>query len=461
MAGSGTRVKGRTDVRKASIAVAAGAVLAVTFAIPATAQDSELSGELHWRTLAGAGSYTDVGPQVAARFMELHPGVTITHEETPGDAYTEAMYASAATGRTPDIFFSHSGWTQTFADRGVSLNLSPLFDGEEDFTLDDWNQALLLAGTTVDMGAGAAGGEAHVLGMSSDVWSVICNLDMLAEAGYDEIPAPGWTYEELHELARATTVRDDSGNTTRWGFGANQSVADVIQPSILAAGGAWLDEETQTVPVTPEFTQGIRNVWDPIKEGTFMSVEDIEVLGSRMEPIFASEQVACIQGAIWSTPSLVDVTFPWDVTTMPAGPGGRFSGGGTAGWSIAADSDHPDVAWELLKFIFAPEQYELWTSAKSVVPPLKSLADTDWAPDVPNADRFLTAAADLTLLPRGPVFDSDELVTALPDAYNKYVVQDQPLDRVLEEFKAVIDAALAEKPAVIVKIPEGATSTDS
>jgi len=460
MAGSGTRVKGRTGVRKASIAVAAGAVMAVTFAIPAAAQDSELSGDLHWRTLAGAGSYTDVGPIVAQRFMELHPGVTITHENTPGDAYTEAMYTSAATGRTPDIFFSHSGWTQTFADRGVSLNLNPFFEAESDFTLDDWNQALLLAGTTVDMGSAAAG-EAHVLGMSSDVWTVICNLDMLAEAGYDGIPDTSWTFEDLQEVARATTVRDDSGNVTRWGFGAANDVADVIQNAIVSAGGTWLDEETQTLPVTPEFIEGIRNVWDPIKEGIYMSVEDLDVLGGGApEQPFLNEQLACMQGAIWSTPQIVDATFPWDVTTMPTGPGGSFAGGGTAGWSIAADSEHPDVAWELMKFIFAPEQYELWTSAKSVVPPLTSLADSDWAPDVPNADRFLTAAENLIMLPRGPVFDSDEIFTALPDAYNKYVVQDLPLEEVLADLKAEIDAALAEKPAVVVSVPVGATSTD-
>ena len=147
-----------------------------------------------------------------------------------------------------------------------------------------------------------------------------------------------------------------------------------------------------------------------------------------LETGFAAGSFAAIQGAIWSTPSLVEASFPWDVAVMPTGPAGRFSGGGTAGWSISGKTKNADAAWALLNYIFTPESYALWTSARSVVPPLRSLDGVDWKPPVEHADRYITALEDLYVQPRGVAYDyGGAMYTGFATAYDDYVVQGKPL----------------------------------
>ena len=405
-------------------------------------------GEVNWLTMAGAGSYSDLPAQIAEAFMAANPAVTVKVDAVPPDDYTQKILALHATGSAPDLFFSHSGVIQTFAEKQVTLDLGPLFAETPDFPLDDWFDPLIAAGSTSALG-GMEAGQVHLLGMSGDVWVTLVNLDLLAAAGLS-LPADTWTYDDLRELASKLTERDGSGATKRWGLATGPDNLDYMVNSIVAAGGRLLDDASQTMPLDAAFAAGCDVIWGGCKDGSIATAEDVALIGG-IETGFAAGSFAAIQGAIWSTPSLAEATFPWDVAVMPTGPAGRFSGGGTAGWAISGKTQNRDAAWALLKYIFTPESYSLWTSARSVVPPLRSLEGVDWKPPVDHADRYVTALQDLYIQPRGVAYDAGgPMYTGFATAYNDYVVQGKPLASALGDLKSTVDAALKENPAVSV-----------
>ena len=105
-----------------------------------------------------------------------------------------------------------------------------------------------------------------------------------------------------------------------------------------------------------------------------------------------AEKAAMLQGAIWSTPSIKAIKSPWDVNVMPVGPGGQYFRlvAAPAGRSRRT-SQNQALAWELMKYIFSPEGFAIWTTDHSVTPPKRSLKDTPWAPPIPHAQRYIDA----------------------------------------------------------------------
>ena len=46
-----------------------------------------------------------------------------------------------------------------------------------------------------------------------------------------------------------------------------------------------------------------------------------------------------------------NLSFPWDITMPPKGPGGRMYLRGAAAFGIPRTSEHPDEAWEFIRWI--------------------------------------------------------------------------------------------------------------
>jgi multiple sugar transport system substrate-binding protein len=449
---SGSRVRRRPREAIGIAAILAVVVVGAVGSQGASAQDDALEGELRWLTWAQGGPYTDLPVTVAERFMAAHPGVTITLDQQPaGAGFLEKLLADQATGRIADIIANESGSSQTLAQSGITLDLNPLLATDPAFPADDFYPQMLAAGESVALG-GMDPGELHLLGMSVDAFTMLFNLDMLEEAGL-ALPEDDWTYADLVDYACQLTVRDANGNVTRWGLATSVDNADMLSAPLVAHGSPILDEATQTLDTTG-FDRALEAYWGGVKDGCIISPEDVNgAFGGDWQAPFVAGQAAMLQGAIWSTPLLADVPFEWDVALMP-GDVQRASPGGTAGWSITAASQNQPLAWELLKFIYSPEGYSIWTDQKSVTPPLRSLSDTDWAPDIGHPQRYLEAVESLYIQPRGPVFDAGGLwYLELQNAYNAHVIQGIPLDEVIATLKGTIDAALAEEPAALVPVP--------
>ena len=69
--------------------------------------------------------------------------------------------------------------------------------------------------------------------------------------------------------------------------------------------------------------------------------------------------------------------FEWNVAPHPGGKAGKSTSGGGTGHTVSAFTEHPDEAWEFLKFAISTPYVSVWTDIMGIVPPLTSVAESD------------------------------------------------------------------------------------
>lgn len=416
---------------------------------PATGKNVvELSGSLRWGCMSLPGlPYLDEVQPMIDQFTALHPKVSIDLEEIAPDTYVDKLIAYNAVDNMPDIFFSHNGWVDSFAQQGITKDMRSYLETNDELNVDDWYPSMLQVCSTVALGDQAAG-EFHCQGMSADVNTFFYNIPMLQEAGL-ELPGPGYTWEDHAEYARILTKGDVIG----YAWAANNP--DNAHGPIGAYGGDFLDEENQVMMVDDKFRAGLHACWDPIRDGVFATPEQQSSAGGSGAG-FVGGRFAMAEGAVWSVGQMRESAHEWDVATLPEGPYGTRGGGGTAGWGVSAKTKNPDLVWELIKHIYGPG-YAGWMASGTVVPVLKRYADDPtWRQPPPNNSKaFLDAANSIIISPIGGPFDSQGGIhyDEFGAAFRRYVIEGMSMDDALGPYEANMNAALAKSPAVNRKIP--------
>ena len=69
--------------------------------------------------------------QLADKFHETHPDITVKVQITPWDQYWTKLKTAATGGAAPDVFWMNESNFATYANGGVLANLSDKLDGSE------------------------------------------------------------------------------------------------------------------------------------------------------------------------------------------------------------------------------------------------------------------------------------------------------------------------------------------
>lgn len=171
----------------------------------------------------------------------------IVHQQIPYGDYLQTILTARIGGQTPDILHVYSIWAAQLVHNGI-LAAPP----EETlaFIRDNY------VANTVD----AVTIQGQVWGIPTEVsnYLLVYNKRLLQEAGYD---APPSTWDELLEIAEATTERDAQGRLTRAGFAFGPTVANVVHPylTLLYSKGVDLFTEdfSATNLTTPEAIEAL------------------------------------------------------------------------------------------------------------------------------------------------------------------------------------------------------------
>ncbi|MCQ2557903.1 MAG: extracellular solute-binding protein [Oscillospiraceae bacterium] len=155
-------------------------------------------------------------------FNAAHDDVEIKWEAFENESYKTKVKAAAQAGELPDIFFSWSGaFLGDFANAGAALCLDDYYTPYADQLPE-----VMLANATYD-------GHHYAAPLNFNVVTLFANMDLLAQVGYDHIPA---TYEELTDccdklVAAGITPFGCSGKET-W------CVTEYLEPVIIKTIGA-------------------------------------------------------------------------------------------------------------------------------------------------------------------------------------------------------------------------------
>lgn len=147
----------------------------------------------------------DVMGEQMALYRESNPDVNFEINAVAGASHQEMLLTMIASNTGPDIWFDANRTTGPLTQRGVTLNLEPFIETDENWNDDDFVDNVWIAQTYDDARWG--------LPWDSGAMLIGYNKDHFDTAGIEYPSADTWlTWEEVVELGKQLTL-DLDGNT--------------------------------------------------------------------------------------------------------------------------------------------------------------------------------------------------------------------------------------------------------
>ncbi len=304
-----------------------------------------------------AGHFTEANPNVSVEFVNIVDG---------GPWGRDQLQRMIAGGEPPDLMMLNTGQFEAFGSRGALANL------EERIAAESYDLGIYWApavdGCRID---------GDIYGLPKDISDhvVYLNVDMFEASGV-ELPSDDWTWDQYRETAMALT-----NGTDQWGTSLQNSVWS-WGSFVHTNGGAVLnDERTECLLNSEEALQALQAYYGVLTED-----EAAIPPGAMPQVEGASEQflsgiIGMNMAGPWFRPGLVENdVFNWTIRLYPR-PGNEAPTSVlyTDQWSMSADTDHPDEAWALLKFLGGSEGQTLWSDiyGSRSITPIQELALSD------------------------------------------------------------------------------------
>ena len=335
-----------------------------------------------WRT----DWFPPMAQETLGQFHESNPNISVFYTPDPDDV-GEVMLEEMRAGTAPDVFQGCCTFFPIWAQEGHMLDLRPFIERDlNEGVLNDWDQAQYEAFLTPD---GARYGVPKYHG----ALALYYNKDLFDAQGV-AYPDDTWTQDDyLHAMRLLTLDTDGDGGTDVWG-GMIDVSWDRVQIHVNAWGGNLVDPAGRSScamdePPAMAALEWLRaRMWDDKVMATFLDVQNVSTRDA-----FIAGQVATVEDGSWALKDiLANATFRVGVAPMPAGPAGRVTLATTDGFGIYAGTQHPDEAWELLKFLISDDYGRAMARANFLQPAKASLVD-DWANMI--RDEFPQAAAEV------------------------------------------------------------------
>ncbi len=136
-----------------------------------------------------------VWDEVSKAYMERNPGVEVIVDNKPLDGYEEWLTAQFSTGDVPEVDIVTSNTVPSLTADKKFLNYLPYLEQENPYTGKLWSENFDLDTMQVNVDSlKAEGGELTALNFESVQIMWVYNKEILAEAGYDQVPE---TFDEM------------------------------------------------------------------------------------------------------------------------------------------------------------------------------------------------------------------------------------------------------------------------
>ncbi len=296
-----------------------------------------------------AGYTPDEMNEIAERFTKEHPNIKVEVSYLSYDELYDKLVTSMAGSKPPyDIFLVDDIWYAQFSSAGWLLDITDRVDAETKAGIFDaaWDI------TTVD-------GKIWGMPWMLDQEMFYYNTEMLKKAGYD---APPKTWEELEEMGMKMKEMGIVEYPIIWSWAqAEASICDFVA-LLYGNGGVFFDENNEPAFNNERGVQTLTWMKDSIDEGlsnpsSLASVEeDVRSVFSQGKAAFAVNWSYMYELAQFNKEES-QITGQVGLALMPVFEQGKKEGvvsstiDGSMGFSIATKSEHPDEAWEYLKFL--------------------------------------------------------------------------------------------------------------
>jgi multiple sugar transport system substrate-binding protein len=368
------------------------------------------------------------------KFVESYPTITPEVDVQPWGGRREKLYAAAAAGTPPDIWFATTDTVPAYIEKDVIL---PVTDALMPEDLADYSEA--------ELNAASLDGELYMPLTDAEVNGLGYNGALLRELGYDPETAQFETWNELYALAEQAATKGwylESLSTFSW--------SEWITVVREAGGTVYTPDRTQSLmteqPAIDALTRWVtefENGWVPL-EGAIGSVDEqggIPNYWLSLEQVTSRREDAACWRDIQSSPDLeyvighprhMDASIPY-VT-------GTVSG---QGWAITKLSENRDAALMWVKFMIKPENIGLYSTLAGTTP-VGTKARSYWNPDpctlehVNRFSQYLFSDQDSNTL-----WQESKVVCG--PHFQAAILGEATVEEALENINNELNAILAEK----------------
>ena len=283
-------------------------------------------------------------------FMERYPNITVNIQMmgASSEEWDSNFIAASEAGTLPDVFLVNR--LASFLPYNILMDITDLYDHDPD--------TQYLFNSVKDLGIYKESRYAIPTFIYPMLWLV--NLDILEAAGV-AIPDYDWTYQQMESIAQATT-NENNHIIGEYGTGFfTRQLPKVLKieaattPEELTAAKKWQSysyDGTQFNFNDPVFLSAMNMMTDALNEGYVVNTlgpDTLEewYLDSSFEPTY-NGKVAMWEEASWSVKDhFTQMLYNWDVYPGPNG----VTGGNTDIAGISSTCEHPQAAYQLLKWM--------------------------------------------------------------------------------------------------------------
>ncbi len=384
------------------------------------------------------------------RFHEEHPDIRIEAQYIPtGDALAQKLITAVRSGSAPDISWIHSHYIEDLSKSDAIYEMAHFINGANglsDEEMADIYPALIQYASWQ--------GTIYSLPMEATNLGIIYNKDHFREAGLDP-ERPPQTWEELKEYSiRLSKDNNGDGRYEQIGFfvpavpsSGPQGAYMMWQwtPFLWQAGGYLINEEQTDILWDEEPGVEALTMWTDIykaqNQRTFTSEDPLTVM--------SSQQISMMLDGPWNLPRYdrLFTRFDWGIAMLPEGPEKRATVVAGEYLAIFKQSQHPDAAWEFVKWIIQPEIQAFWSMESGYLPVRQSVIDVPeyraFLEENP-AQRVFVEQMEFAQAQRPIDFNTMPIQRLLAEAIERATVGDQDPAAVLEETAAKAETLLME-----------------
>ena len=339
-------------MRKLALSVS---VLAITWAGPSFAE-TQLN---YWLWDSNQQPFYQA---CAEAFHAAHPDITIKISQFSWGDYWTALTSGFVAGEAPDVFWDHLGRYPEFQMNNQVTDLTPLIQRDK-VDMSQYPQRL------VD--AWSRDGKVYGLPKDWDTIALVYNKDMLDKAGLkpedlEQLtwnPKDGGTFEKV--LAKLTIDANGHDGTSADFDPAHVTQRGLIDPRMdgfgqvqwshfaVSNGFNFIDHPWATAyhyddPALADTLSWMRDL--SLKKGYMIPQSEIGDLGGNAA--FAAGKGALVLDGSWMiTWYAENIPFKFGFAPLPTGPKGRKSMWNGLSDAIWTGTQHPEEAWQWVKFL--------------------------------------------------------------------------------------------------------------
>lgn len=319
-----------------------------------------------------------------------NPDVQVEIVQSGWDGIYDKLITQFTGGTAPDIIHFEAASIASFAQDGYLADLTDLIDPELKSDISDgiWESVTI---------------DDQIIAYPSTMQSymVFANTDLLAAAGVEVPTGDTMSWDELREIAQATTT----GGTYGIGWGLASPTATIMSLSLGMDGGYFEGEgEDVTIDVGPDETAVPEAIRQMAYEDMSIDPTSLTQSGSDVLASFYGGTVAMtVQGSFQATNIANDAPdgFNWTVLPPLEGTAGALQAANPQTYSVNIDSEYVDEAADFLNFMMNGPNLASIAYADALIPSSGAAQDevAGLAEGATGWDQILASADGLTAPP--------------------------------------------------------------